>query len=323
MFDRRNLLWGAGALVAFPTALRAQSKIRVGVLYPGLTSMTGIRVNAVMEGLREAGFENIERIEILARASEGDPARLAPLAADLVNQKVDAIVPISPSAVRAAKGATTTIPVVANDMESDPVLSNFVQSLSHPGGNITGVFSDFPKFGTKWIELLKEVVPRLSKVVIMADPASGPVQREAVQSAARGLSLQQELIEVRSVGQLDAAFARAREIEPDAIIMLASPIFGTDPKLIARLARESRLPIATIFSDVARAGGLLSYGPGLIASIRQTGGMLSKVLKGVSPADIPIERPTTFELVINMDTARALNLDVPASILARATEVID
>ncbi len=323
MMDRRNLLAAAGALIAFPSALRAQSKIRVGVLYPGLASMTGIRVNAIMDGLREAGFENIDRIEIVARASEGDPARLAPLAADLVNLKVDAIVPISPSAVRAAKGATAIIPVVANDMESDPVLSNFVQSLSHPGGNITGVFSDFPKFGTKWIELLKEVVPRLSKVVIMADPASGPVQREAVQAAARGLSLQQELIEVRSVAQLDTAFARAREIEPDAIIMLASPIFGTDPKLIARLARESRLPIATIFSDVARAGGLLSYGPSLIAGIRQTGGMLAKVLKGANPADIPVERPTTFELVINADTARALNLDVPASMLARATEVIE
>lgn len=323
MMDRRNLLAAAGALIAFPSALRAQSKIRVGVLYPGLASMTGIRVNAIMDGLREAGFENIDRIEIVARASEGDPARLAPLAADLVNLKVDAIVPISPSAVRAAKGATSIIPVVANDMESDPVLSNFVQSLSHPGGNITGVFSDFPKFGTKWIELLKEVVPRLSKVVIMADPASGPVQREAVQAAARGLSLQQELIEVRSVAQLDTAFARAREIEPDAIIMLASPIFGTDPKLIARLARESRLPIATIFSDVARAGGLLSYGPSLIAGIRQTGGMLAKVLKGANPADIPVERPTTFELVINADTARALNLDVPASMLARATEVIE
>lgn len=323
MMDRRNLLAAAGALIAFPSALRAQSKIRVGVLYPGLASMTGIRVNAIMDGLREAGFENIDRIEIVARASEGDPARLAPLAADLVNLKVDAIVPISPSAVRAAKGATSIIPVVANDMESDPVLSNFVQSLSHPGGNITGVFSDFPKFGTKWIELLKEVVPRLSKVVIMADPASGPVQREAVQAAARGLSLQQELIEVRSVAQLDTAFARAREIEPDAIIMLASPIFGTDPKLIARLARESRLPIATIFSDVARAGGLLSYGPSLIAGIRQTGGMLAKVLKGANPADIPVERPTTFELVINADTARALNLEVPASMLARATEVIE
>lgn len=323
MMDRRNLLAATGALIALPSSVRAQAKIRVGVLYPGLMSMTAIRVNAVLDGLRDAGFENVDRIEIVARASEGDPAQLAPLAAELVQQKVDAIVPISPSAVRAAKAATATIPIVANDMESDPVLSGFVESLSHPGGNITGVFSDFPKFGTKWIELLKEVVPRLSKIAIMADPASGPIQREAVQAAARGLSLQQETIEVRSVGQLQASFARAREIAPDAIVMLASPIFGTDPKRIASLARESRLPIATIFSDVARAGGLLSYGPSLIASIRQTGGMLAKVLKGAKPADLPVERPTTFELVINAETARALNLEVPASMLARATEVIE
>jgi putative tryptophan/tyrosine transport system substrate-binding protein len=245
------------------------------------------------------------------------------LAADLVERKVDAIVAISPLAVRAAKAATTAIPIVANDLESDPVSSGFVASLAHPGGNITGVFSDFPEFGTKWLELLKEAIPGLSSVALLWDPATGPTQLEAVKGAGQLLNVGLGVVEVRAIGDLKGAFAAAGEGKPDAIIILSSPIFGTNPKLIADLTLQHHVPTATLFSEIARAGSLMSYGPNLLGTFQQTGTMLGKVLQGARPADLPVERPTKFEMVINLKTAKALGLNLPTSILLRADEVIE
>jgi putative tryptophan/tyrosine transport system substrate-binding protein len=256
-------------------------------------------------------------------ASEGDPAKLPALADDLVARKVDAILAISPLAVRAAKAATTVIPIVANDLESDPVAMGVVGSLSHPGGNITGVFSDFPDFGTKWLELLKEAIPQLTSVALLWDPATGPTQLDAVRGAGRLLNVKLQVVEVRAIAELQRAFTTASEGKPDAIVILSSPIFGTNAKLIADLTLEHHVPTATLFSEIARAGSLMSYGPNLLGTFVQTGTMLAKVLQGTRPADLPVERPTKFEMVVNLKTAKALGLNLPTSILLRADEVIE
>lgn len=325
MTRRKFMAITAGA-AAWPWMARAQQTEKVaqiGLLYPGLAAVTPTRIAALREGLRAVGYTDAERAEILVHASEGHPDRLAGLAADLVVRKVDAILAISPSALRSAKSATTIIPIIGLDLESDPVGSGFVASLAQPGGNITGVFSDFPEFGTKWLELLKEAIPALSSVAALWDPATGPTQLEAVRNAGRQLNVKLEVVEIRAIAELQNAFRVAAQHRPDAIIILSSPIFGTNPGLIADLTLEHHIPTATLFSEIARAGSLMSYGPNLLGTFRQAGTMLGKVLQGVRPADLPVERPTTFETVINLKTARALGLNLPTSILLRADEVIE
>lgn len=323
---RRAFIFVLMGAVAWPLAADAQAggKVaRVGVLYPGLAAVMVTRIAALRDGLRAINYGDANRVEFLVHASEGDPTKLAELAADLVARQVDAIVAISPSAVRAAKSATAVIPIIANDLESNPVASSFVTSLAYPGGNVTGVFSDFPDFGTKWLELLKEVIPSLSSITALWDPATGPSQLEAVQNAGRLLNVRLEVAEIRAIAELQSVFQKAAEHRLGAIIILSSPIFGTNPKLIADLTIEHHIPTATLFSEIARAGSLMSYGPNLLGTFRQTGTMLGKVLQGARPADLPVERPTKFEMVINLKTAKALGLSMPTSILLRADEVIE
>lgn len=316
-----------GAAAAWPLAARAQpaaAKIpQVAFLYPGVTAVAVTRISALREGLHAIGYGNADQVEFLVRASEGDPAKLAPLAADLVQRKVDVIVPASPSAVRAAKSATLVIPIVAVDLESDPVGSGFVATLARPGGNVTGVFSDFPEFGTKWLELLKEAVPALSSVAVLWDPTTGRAQLDAVQAAGRLLNVKLEVVEIRAIAELPRVFEAASEHRPDAIIMLSSPIFGTRPDLIAELTLAHHIPTATLFAEIARAGSLISYGPNLLGSFQQAGTMVGRILQGLSPADLPVQRPTKFETVINLKTAKALGLELPTSLLLRADEVIE
>ena len=316
----------ASAATLWPPAIRAQQTGRlpqIGFLYPGLSAVAPTRIAALREGLYSIGYGDADRVEILIRASEGDPSKLASLAADLVDRKVEVILAVSPSAVRAAKSATATVPIVANDLESDPIASGFVASLAHPGGDITGVFSDFPDFGMKWLELLKETIPTLSNAVVLWDPATGLVQLDAVKAAGRLLNVKLAVVEIRAMAELTRAFDAAAGQRPDAILILSSPIFGTNAKLVADLTLAHRIPTATLFSEIARAGGLMAYGPDLLGTFRQTGTMVGKVLQGARPADLPVERPTEFETVINLKTAKALGLSLPTSVLLRADEVVE
>jgi putative ABC transport system substrate-binding protein len=209
------------------------------------------------------------------------------------------------------------------DLESDPVESGLVASLSRPGGNITGVFFDFPDFSTKWLELLREVAPKLTRLGIMWDPSTGPLQLRAVERAAGSMGFTLRVIEVKDLAHLEQAFAFARNETVEGLLLLSSPLFGSHPAMSAKLALEHRFPAITMFPEFPHTGGLLAYGPNITDLYRQTGAIAAKVLAGAAPADLPVERPTRFQLVINLKTAKALGIDVPPFLQQTADEVIE
>jgi putative ABC transport system substrate-binding protein len=260
---------------------------------------------------------------MVLRATEGEPARIAPLAAEILRAKVDVVFAIGREILEAFRSTTSTVSIVAMDLESDPVASGMVISVTHPGGNVTGVFFDFPGFTTKWLELLKEINPKLSHVAVLWDAATGSSQLNALQKAATPLDIQIGILEVRRQSEFAGAFASARERRSDAMLMLSSPLVSTNGQILAELAIAHGLPAVTLFPDFARAGGLLAYGPNLLDMYRQSGVMMGKVLKGTKPAELPIERPTNFQLVLNLKTAKALGISIPTSVLLRADEVIE
>jgi putative ABC transport system substrate-binding protein len=185
------------------------------------------------------------------------------------------------------------------------------------------VFFDFPEFGKKWIELLKETMPQLATVAVLWDPATGTVQKDAVESAGKRLNVTLEILEVRGTANLDDAVLAAGRKGVDALLMLSSPVFGTNPERIAGLTLGLRLPAVSLFPDFARAGGMISYGVDPVKNFRQGAALVAKVLRGAKPAELPAELPTTFELVINLKTASSLGIVFPTSILLRADEVIE
>jgi putative ABC transport system substrate-binding protein len=311
---------------AWPVAARAQQSGRrpkVGMVYLGPVAMAGPRVEALLNGLRAAGYGGPEQIEIVLRTTDGDPTRITPLVAEVVERNVDVILAISSVMVQAFRQATRTIPIVALDLETDPVGSGLVASFSHPGGNITGLFFDFPDFTKKWLELLREAIPQLSRIAVLWDPATAVTPRNAVEQAAILLSIQLDVLEVRTRSDFEEVFVTASRRGAGAVLMLSSPLIGANAQPLAELAIHNRLPAVTLFPDFARAGGLLAYGVNLLDMYRQTGIIVGKVLQGRKPAELPIERPTKFELVLNMRTAKLLGMEIPTSVLLRADEVIE
>jgi putative tryptophan/tyrosine transport system substrate-binding protein len=326
MFDRKRrafITLVAGAAVAWPLAARAQqagSVPRVGLVYPGPQAGAPARVQAVLEGLRAAGYA---QAEIVLKVADGDPSRIMPLVTEVIASKVDVLFAIGPAVARAAQSATQTLPIVANDLESDPVSTGWATSLAHPGGNMTGVFMAYPDFATKWLGLLKDTLPRLSRVAVLWDPSTGSFQKKSIEAAAKVSELTLETVEVRTPSDLDGAFDSAKRGGADALVMLSSPLIAANVRKEAELALLQKLPAITLFSDFPRAGGLMAYGPNLLAAIRDAGGMVAKVLHGTKPADLPIQRPSKFELVINHKTADALGLTLPDTLLSLADEVIE
>lgn len=296
--------------------------LQIGFLYPGADSGVPPRVAALLSGIEAAGLRE-GQIAFVPRGSGGDANKLAAMASDLVERKVDLILVESPPAERALQAATTTIPIVAGDLESDPVADGFVASVRHPGGNLTGVFLDFPDFGKKWLEFLKEMLPQLTKVAVFWDPTTVKRQLDAVKSAANVLGLVIDTIEIRDIAGAEAAFSTAVQQGAGAVIMLPRPFIGSHTKTLADLALAHRLPAITLFTDFARDGGLMAYGPNLLAFLRQQGVMAGKILQGATAADLPVEAPTKFEFVLNLKTAKQFDVKVPPSILLRADDVIE
>jgi ABC-type uncharacterized transport system substrate-binding protein len=323
---RREFVFGiVGAAAAWPFNARAQEAkklFQVGVLYPGLKSAMPSRVAAIQSGLRAGGL-SAEQVEIFSRTTDGNPALLAPMAADLVSRKVDLICAQSSTAVRAARALTDKIAIVAIDLETDPAAEGFIETPAHPGGNVTGVFLDFPEFSKKWLEALKEALPQLAKVAVLWAPAVGALQLKSIETAAQVLGLRLVLQEVRQSDELAFAFLSVVQKDVDAMVALPSTIFGSASKLLAEFALKQRLPAITLFNDFARNGGLMAYGPNLLGVVRHQGIMAAKILLGTSPAVTPIERPTKFEFVLNLKTANTLGLTIPAAVLLRADEVVE
>lgn len=275
------------------------------------------------QGLREHRYIEGQNVTIEFRFPASNSDRLADIAADLVRMKPDVILGVASSGLEAVRSATSTIPVVALDLESDPLASKMIEHLARPGGNITGVFLDFPELAGKWLELLKAVSPKLARVAILLDPATGRAPLKGAEVAAPTLKLQLQIFEARGPSELEDAFRSAIRARAGAILALSSPVLNTHRRLIVDLAAKHRIPAIMPFPLFAEDGGLMAYGPDLIALYRQAGGMVAKVLTSGRPGDIPIERPNRFVLAINLKTASALGLSVPRSVLIQSDQVIE
>jgi putative ABC transport system substrate-binding protein len=324
---RRKFLATLGvAAAAWPLAAHAQQARRnrkLGVLHPGQATTVNSRITAIREGLNDPGHQGDSGIELITRLADGDLSRLPALATDLVNNGVDAILAAAPPAVQAAAGATKSIPVIALDLESDPVGSGFVASLARPGGNVTGLFLDFPEFSAKCLQLLIEAIPTLASVGVLWDSTTGALQLKWVESAAQGFGVSVQVFEARRVADIAEAFYALDRSRIQGVLILSSPLFGGNPQMVADLAIRRTVPTISLFPEIAREGGLLAYGPDIEALYRQAAGMARKVLHGAKVAELPAERPTRFQLVANLRTAKLFGMTLPTSILLRADEVIE
>jgi putative ABC transport system substrate-binding protein len=282
-----------------------------------------LRLAAIREALSKSDNQRDATIDMVVRLADGDLSRLPALAAELVDARVHAILAAGPPAVRAARAATAIIPIIALDLETDPVASSLIASLGRPGGNVTGVFLDFPDFSAKCLQLLVESVPGLAAVGVLWDPTTGSLQLEAVQAAASRYGIRAEVLEARRVADIAEAFYVLDRSRLPAVLVLSSPLFGGNPQIIADLAMRRKLPTISMFPDVAREGGLLSYGPEIQDLYRQIADMARKVVHGAVPAEMPVERPIRYLLVANARTAKAFGITLPPSVLLRADEVIE
>ncbi len=327
MTRRAFLATLAGGLLAAPRIADAQQPgkvYRLGYLSAGSGTLSSPYTTAFRQGLRELGWIESQNIVIEYRSAEGQYDRLPALAAELVRLKVDVIVGVPTPGALAAKNATRTIPIVGVSL-TDPVGLGLIASLARPGGNVTGVsYSVGTDIFGKDLELLREVVPKVRRVAVLSNP-DGPAQPltiSNIKGAAQSLGLQLLLLEARGPGDFDGAFAAMTRERVGALLVVTDPVFIPHRARLVNLAAKNRLPsIFTQRADV-EAGGLMSYGPNFADMYRRAAIYVDKILKGAKPADLPVEQPTKFELVINLKTAKALGLTIPPSLLQRADEVI-
>ncbi len=323
---RREFIVLLGGVV-LPFAARAQQEKRVpriGLLSPFSRSDTALWHQAFLEGLRDLGWVEGQNIVVEYRYAEGKVDVLPELAADLVRLKVDIIVTAVTNDTLAAKNTTKEIPIVMA-AAGDPVATGIVESLARPGGNITGLSQMNPELTGKRLDLLKEIVPKLSPVAVLWNPED-PISIlgwDEIQLPARKLGVEVHSLEVRSPGDLDKALDEAARTHVGALVIMPNPVFVTNLKRIADFAAQNRLPSIFHLREFANAGGLVSYGIDRSDQFRRAATYVDKILKGAKPADLPIEQPTKFELVINLKTAKALGLAVPPTLLSSADEVIE
>jgi putative ABC transport system substrate-binding protein len=317
---RRLLVVTVSLLVAVPTGSTwGQSKLpKVGVLTNAEASEW---LEPFNRRLRELGWVEGENVQFEYRNAGGEPSGFEAPLAELIALKVDVLFPVGPPAVRAAFAATKQIPIVAHDLETDPVTAGYARSYSRPGANLTGLFLDTPDLSAKLIELLKTLVPNLSRAVVLFDSTSGPVPLEAVQAAAPSFGVKLQVLKIRSPADIDAAPSLFRG-RPQALIVLPSPMMYFESARLGRLARSLRLPSVSMFVPFADAGGLFAYGPEMAATAERCAELVAKILSGAKPGDLPIERPTKFEFVLNLKAAQELRLHVPQTVMLRADRVI-
>jgi putative ABC transport system substrate-binding protein len=313
-------------LLAVPVIAEAQqpTKIpRIGYLGGGSPSSNPARIEAFRQGLRELGYIEGKNIVVEYRYAEGKADGGRELAAELVRLKVDVIVTTGPTVTRAAKEATVTIPIVMTS-DNDPVGNGFVASLARPGGNVTGLSSLARELGGKRLELLKEIVPRLSRVAVLGTSTSpGNAQNlKELELAAGALAVKLQYLDVLAPKDIETAFGAVRKGRTEAIHVLDSPVFGPQRTQIVGLAARSRLPAIYHNSPFVEAGGLMSYGVSFTEMDRRAATYVDKILKGAKPADLPVEQPKKFEFIINLKAAKQIGLTIPPNVLARADKVI-
>jgi putative ABC transport system substrate-binding protein len=325
MVPRRALLVGFATGLLRPPVAAAQTAAktpRIGFLSPSATSPLS---EGFREGLRDLGYVEGQNVLIVYRWAEGRFDRLPDLAAELVRENVEVIVAQVTQASLAARNATRTIPIVMMSV-GDPVGAGLVGSLSRPGGNVTGTSGETTAVVGKSLQLLVEAVPRVSRVAVLWNPANSVFQTQMLretEAAARTLRVDLQLVEAQSAADFDVAFQAMARRGAGALTVLSDPVFTVHRARIAELAAKARLPAMYGIREAAEAGGLLSYGPDYFELARRSATYVDRILKGARPADLPVEQPTKFEMVVNLRAAKTLGLTIPQSILGRANRIIE
>ncbi len=318
--NRRTLvsLFASAALWPLGAHAQSMSSRKVGILFPGVLGPE--REKLITEGIvSELGGE---KPIVLPRSGNGDDRLLAKYAVELASE-ADVILAIASRSVVAARQATQTVPIVALDLEADPIASGAAQSLNRPGGNVTGIFFDAPEIAGKWIQTIREMLPKVSKVALLYDTHLDQTQLRSGEDMARKAGIETIRFGIDQPGDFRGAFQRAVDAKIDAMLVHSSPIFVDQAAAIAGLGQEFRLPTVGLFPIYAKVGGLVSYGPNNFELTKQSGGIVGKILKGAKPAEFPIQRPIYLSFLINMRTAKLLNLTIPAALAALADEVIE
>jgi putative ABC transport system substrate-binding protein len=321
---RREFLSLIAGATAWPLAAHAQQPAMPVVGVFGEGAEVEHLIVAFRRGLAQSGYMEGKNVAVDYRfAFITKPDLLPQTAINLVRLNVNVIAAFTPATVAAARNATTSIPIVAIDLESDPVAKGYVKSLARPDGNVTGTFLDIPELSGKQVGLLKEIVPRLSRIAIFGVPGLNALQFAATETAARALAIEAEITEVLIPDDFEGALEVVKAKHVEAGILLSSPLVFQYSKQIGELAIARRLPLISLFSEFPKAGGLIAYGPNVAQMFRRCGDYVGKVLHGAKPSELPIQRPEKFDLVINLKTAAALGLDVPSQLQQLADEVIE
>jgi ABC-type uncharacterized transport system substrate-binding protein len=306
--------------LCIPANAQTAKKVpHIGVLAGGSAVSDSARIEALRQGLRELGYVERKNIVIEYEYADGKTNRLTELAARLVHLKVEVIVTAGPSATRAAKQATTTIPIVMAQ-DSDPIASGLVASLARPGGNITGLSRLSPELSGKQLELLKETVPTLSQLAVFEN-STQPGNRQSlneVELAAGALGVQLQTVNISGPKDIQTAFLAASKRRANGLLVLSSPVLFAQRTEVVELAAKNRLPAIYFALEFAEDGGLMSYGPSITDLFRRAATYVDKILKGAKPAELPVEQPTKFELIMNLKAAKKIGLTIPPNVLARA-----
>ena len=316
---RREFIAGLGGAVAWPLLAQADTMPAVGFLSPLPSGERPAQI-AFWQALADEGFVEGKNLTVEKRFTNFNLELMNEAAGDLARRGVNVIFAGYPEAIVAARSATSGIPIVAVDMESDPVAKGYIKSLAHPGGNLTGMFLDIPELSGKEVGLLKETVPGLSHITIFGTPGLNTAQFAA---AVRAVGLEAEIIEVQVPDDWGPALETAKTRQLQAGIVLSSPLAFISSKKIAELALADRLPVISLFAEFPQAGGFIAYGPSIAAMWRKAGVYVAKILHGAKPDDLPIQRPEKFDLVINIRTAGTLGISIPSTLLATADQMIE
>jgi putative tryptophan/tyrosine transport system substrate-binding protein len=295
----------------------------IGFLHPGLPESGSPVFDALRQGLRNVGYIEGENVKIEARWARGKPEVLPQLVEELMQLRAAILVATARPSIEAALAATKDVPIVANDLESDPVASGYVASLAHPGGNLTGMFLDAPTLCAKWLQQIGEIVSNVTKIAVLWDATTGTYQLDAIKTAAKISSIDLSLMEFHDSEGLGTALDLGLKQRPQAVIQLGSPLIRQAGPRVAEILASRRIPGISQFRSFPDGGGLMSYGPDLPHLYSRVGLYVAKIIRGARPADLPIERPTKYELVINLKAAKALEVTVPGSLLATADDVIE